>query len=84
MLTWHYMKYEMSLYAEKGFLIYGQSWIGDKIQDLEIWVGVPAPSFTSYGMLKKSLKFPKFCKTEIENTDPKSLNWMQLFMLDGF
>lgn len=66
------MKYEMSLYAEKGFFIYGQSWIGDKIQDLEIWVGVPAPSFTSYGMLK-SLKLPKFCKQRLKIQIPNRL-----------
>lgn len=63
----------MSLYAEKGFFIYGQSWIRDKIQDLEIWVGVPAPSFTSYGMLKKSLKLPKFCKQRLKIQIPNHL-----------
>lgn len=68
------MKYEMSLYAGKGFFICHQSWLGVKKQDLEIWIRVPAASFTSYVILKKSLKLPKLCKMEMENTAPKSLN----------
>lgn len=71
-----------NIYAEKGFFIYGQFWIGDKTQNLEIWVRVPAPSFTSYGILKNLLKLPKFCKTEIESTDPESLNWNSLCQMD--